>query len=146
MKTLFPAFNIVLGPRKGDITRHTAFRSVVLWHHSAFVALGIVIGLAAFTRPAHAEYTETRTFHYACKSADKHYALTVNTKQGVVKLQDYGPPFTHSTFRIVKDVMPGCGKDGWKLSNDAVICTATQGYAELTWHGHEFVCDQADTE
>jgi hypothetical protein len=90
--------------------------------------------------------TDLRTFHYACHRGDKRYALSVNEDLGIVKMQEQGPPFTLTTFRIVKDVMPNCGKGGWTLNGGAIFCYATQGVADLTWHGHEFDCDQADTE
>lgn len=87
-------------------------------------------------------------FHYACKSEDARYALTVNANRGIVKLQDHGPPFTLTTFRILKTATPPdeCGKGGWSLNDGAIFCYATQGGGNLSWHGHEFDCDQADTE
>jgi hypothetical protein len=92
-------------------------------------------------------------FHYACKGKgeDAHYyaltvnLLAVNPDRGFVKMQDQGPPFTHTTFRILKDD-DDCAKSGSILSDNATFCYATQGDATLTWHGHEFECDQADTD
>ena len=73
-------------------------------------------------------------------------ALTVNTDRGIVKLIEHGPPHTLTTFRILKVATSDvCGKYGWIL-NGATFCTATQGVGTLDWHGHEFDCDQADTE
>jgi hypothetical protein len=85
-------------------------------------------------------------FHYAWKRGDKRYAITVNEDQDIVKMQDHGPPHALTTFRIVKDVIPACGKSGWQLNDGAVFCYATQGVADLNWHGRKYDCDQADTE
>ncbi len=101
---------------------------------SRIVALAIMV----FAGTAHAE-----TFHYACNSGDSRYALTVNTDRGIVKLIEHQPPFTLTTFRILR--VATCGKYGWIL-NGATFCGATQGYATLDWHRHKFDCDQADTE
>jgi hypothetical protein len=98
------------------------------------------LALMALAGTAHA-----RTFHYACKSGDDRYALTVNTDRSVVKLLEQGPPHGTTTFKILR-VAPDCGKYGWTLSGGATICTATQGVGTLDWHGREFDCDQADTE
>jgi hypothetical protein len=100
------------------------------------------LAIMAFAGTAHAA-----TFHYACKSGDSRYALTVNTDRGIVKLFEFGPSHTLTTFRILR-VAPVdvCAKYGWIL-NGATFCTATQGVADLNWHGHESLdCDQADTE
>jgi hypothetical protein len=86
-----------------------------------------------------------RTNHYACKSGEERYALTVNEDKRVVKLILHGPPFTATTFRILKGTSDYC-KYAWALSDGASICTATQGVATLNWFGREFECDQADTE
>jgi hypothetical protein len=88
-----------------------------------------------------------RTFHYACKSGEDRYALTVNTDQGIVTLREHGPPRTITTFRILKGGIPDeCGKYGWALNNGATFCTYTQGAGSLNWRGNELDCDQADTE
>jgi hypothetical protein len=102
------------------------------------------LAVMAFVGTAHAE--ARRTFHYACKSGESSYALTVNTDRGIVKLTAHQPPFTLTTFRILKVATDDvCGKYGWIL-NGATFCTATQGVGTLDWHGHVFDCDQADTE
>jgi hypothetical protein len=99
------------------------------------------LAVMAFARMAHA-----KTFHYSCKSGDSRYVLTVNTDRGIVKLVEHGPPHTLTTFRILKvATIDVCAKYGWIL-NGATFCTATQGVGTLDWHGHEFDCDQADTE
>ena len=95
-------------------------------------------------------YAKPLVFHYACKSEDAHYALTVNLltanpDRGTVKMQGQGPDGTYTTFRILK-TDDDCGRGGWSLNNGATFCYATQGYATLTWHGHDIECDQADTE
>lgn len=89
---------------------------------------------------------EDNVFHYACKRGDKRYAITVNPDEGIVKMQDQAPPHNLKTFRIAKDVIPACGRGGWQLNEGAVFCYYTQGVADLTWHGREFKCDQANTE
>jgi len=98
------------------------------------------LALMALAGTAHA-----RTFHYACKSGETRYALTVNTDRRIVKLIEQGPPHTITTFRILK-VADDCGKYGWILNDGARFCTATQGVGTLDWRGHEIDCDQADTE
>jgi hypothetical protein len=100
------------------------------------------LALMAFAGTAHAA-----TFHYACKSGESRYALTVNTDRGIVKLVEVGGTRTLTTFRILKVApMDVCAKYGWIL-NGATFCTATQGVADLNWPGHESLdCDQADTE
>jgi hypothetical protein len=102
-----------------------------------FVTLAVI----AFAGVAHA-----KTFHYSCNSGDSRYALTVNTDRRIVKLVEHGGPHTLTTFRILK-VAPSdvCAKYGWIL-NGATFCIATQGVADLDWHGRGFDCDQADTE
>jgi hypothetical protein len=85
-------------------------------------------------------------FHYACKSEDARYALTVNPNRGIVKMIDHAPPHTLTTFRILKTATDECGKGGWILNDGAIFCYFTQGGGSLSWHGHEFDCDQADTE
>ena len=102
--------------------------------------LAAALALCAGAGTAHA-----KTFHYACKSGEDRYALTVNTDRGIVKLQVHGPPFTLTTFRILK-VDTECGKYGWALNNGAMFCTATQGVGTLDWRRNTFDCDQADTE
>ncbi len=101
----------------------------------------VITALIVWSATAHAD----NVFHYACKSEDARYALTVKPNRGIVKLQDHGPPFTLTTFRILKAIPP-CGKGGWTLNDGATFCYATQGVGTLSWHGHEFDCDQADTE
>jgi hypothetical protein len=101
------------------------------------LAAALVLGAGAGT--AHA------TFHYACKSGDDRYALTVNTDRRIVKLIEKAPPYRLTTFRILK-VSPECAKYGWALNDSAVFCTATQGVGTLGWRGKGFDCDQADTE
>ena len=86
--------------------------------------LGLAIVAVSITA-AHA-----KTFNYACKSGEDRYALTVNTDRGIVKLQVHGPPFTLTTFRILK-VAGECGKYSWALKNGAMFCTATQGVGTL---------------
>ena len=99
------------------------------------------LALMAFAGTAHA-----RTFHYACTSGKSRYALTVNTDRGIVKLVEREPPRTLTTFPILKvAAIDVCAKYGWIL-NGATFCTATQGVGTLSWHGHEFDCDQADTD
>jgi hypothetical protein len=98
------------------------------------------LALMAFAGTAHAD-----TFHYACKSGESRFALTVNTDRGIVKLVEHGPPHTLTTFRILKVATGVCGKYGWIL-NGATFCTCTQGSGSLNWHGNELDCDQADTE
>ena len=98
------------------------------------------LALCAVAGTAHA-----KTFHYACKSGEDRYALTVNTDRGIVKLMKYEPPFAITTFRSLK-VDTECGKYGWALNNGATFCTATQGVGTLGWRGNRFDCDQADTE
>jgi hypothetical protein len=102
--------------------------------------LAAALALCAGAGTAHA-----KTFHYACKSGEDRYALTVNTDRGIVKLIEHGPPHTLTTFRILK-VATECGKYGWALNNGAMFCTATQGVGTLDWRGNQFDCDQADTE
>lgn len=101
-----------------------------------------------FAAPAIAKPTGD-VFHYACRTDDSHYALTLNFdakgSHGVVKMQDNGPSGERTTFRILKD-KDDCGKGGWTLSNNATFCYATQGYGTLTWHGKDIECDQADTD
>jgi hypothetical protein len=53
------------------------------------------LALMALAGTAHAD-----TFHYACKSGDTRYALTVNTDRGIVELVEHGPSHTLTTFRI----------------------------------------------
>jgi hypothetical protein len=98
--------------------------------------------IAAMVTQAHAD--PAGVYHYACKRGDDRYALTV--RESIIKLQEHGPPFTLTTFRILKSIPVECGKGGWRLSDGATFCYATQGVGTLTWHGHEFDCDQADTE
>ena len=86
------------------------------------------------------------TFHYACTSGDSRYALTVNTNRAIVTLMEHGPPHTVTTFRILKDTAAECGKGGWVLNDGVTFCYATQGVGSFEWRGHEFICDQADTE
>jgi hypothetical protein len=100
---------------------------------------------ASITAAAGAGTAHAKTFHYACKSGEDRYALTVNTDRGIVKLMEQGPPHTLTTFRILK-VATECGKYGWALNNGAMFCTATQGVGTLDWRGNQFDCDQADTE
>jgi hypothetical protein len=57
-----------------------------------------------------------RTFHYACKSGETRYALTVNTDRRIVKLIEQGPPHTITTVRILKEA-DECGKYGWILND-----------------------------
>ena len=102
--------------------------------------LAAALALCAGAGTAHA-----KTFHYACKSGEDRYALTVNTDRGIVKLIEHGPPHTLTTFRILK-VATECGKYGWALNNGAMFCTATQGVGTLDWRGNQFDGDQADTE
>jgi hypothetical protein len=112
----------------------------------SFLLASLVV--AILTTQAHAD-AASNVFHYACKSGDDHYALTVNENRGIVKMIKHGPPFTLTTFRILKAANPlvgECGKGGWVLNDGAIFCYATQGFASLSWHGHEFNCDQADTE
>jgi hypothetical protein len=109
-----------------------------------FIALALVV-IACGAAPASA--ANDNVLHYACKSGDDHYALTVHPN--IIKLQEQAPPHTLTTFRILKEADPfgvGCGKGGWVLSGGVTFCYATQGYGSFTWHGHEFICDQADTE
>jgi hypothetical protein len=63
---------------------------------------------------------------------DARYALTVNPNRGIAKMRDHGPPFTLTTFRILKPIPP-CGKGGWTLSDEATFCYATQGVGTLSW-------------
>ena len=93
-----------------------------------------------------AQAADSRTFHYACKKGDDRYAFTVNTSRSIAKLVEHFPPHATTTFRVLKVIPEDCGKDGWALSDGAKFCTATQGVGTLDWHGHEFDCDQADTE
>jgi hypothetical protein len=87
------------------------------------------------------------TFHYACRSDDARYALTVNTDRRIVKLIEMGQGHTLTTFRIRRmATVDVCAKSGWVLSGDATSCTATQGVGTLNWHGPELDCDNADTE
>jgi hypothetical protein len=104
----------------------------------------VIMALVCGGGAAHAE-PAGNVFHYACKSYDAHYALTVNTNRGIVKMLAHRVPYTLTTFRILKAIPP-CGKGGWTLSDGAIFCYYTQGGASLDWHGHEFECDQADTE
>jgi hypothetical protein len=101
--------------------------------------LAAALALCAGAGTAHA------TFHYACKSGEDRYALTVNTDRGIVKLIEMAPPHTLATFRILK-VSTECAKYGWELNNGIRFCTATQGGGYFDWRGKEFDCDQADTE
>lgn len=105
------------------------------------VAAGLVLGATA----AHA----AGTFHYSCANNDDRYALTVNTDRKIVKLVEHFSPHRTRTFRILQSggsiIGPVCGKYGWVLSDGAVLCTATQGYASLTWRGPDLECDHADT-
>jgi hypothetical protein len=111
----------------------------------AFSLITIVASLVVTIGTRFAAYADN-VFHYACKSGEDRYAITVNPDRGIVKMQDHGPPHTLTTFRIVKGVTPDCGRGGWKLSDGAVFCYATQGVGTLSWHGHDYDCDQADTE
>jgi hypothetical protein len=91
------------------------------------------------------ECCHAATLHYACKSNDDRYALTVNTDRHVVKLFDNFPPHKTTTFRILNvATMDVCAKYGWIL-NGATFCTATQGVGTFDWHGIELDCDEADT-
>jgi hypothetical protein len=103
--------------------------------------------LATLTLIALAGTAHAATFHYACKSSESRYALTVNTDRGIVKVVEIGGPRTVTTFRILKVApLDVCAKYGLIL-NGATFCTATQGVAGLDWHGHESLdCDAADTE
>jgi hypothetical protein len=83
-------------------------------------------------------------FHYACKGEASRYAVTVNTAKATVKMQDHGPSGKLTTFRILNDDPSTCGKGGWSLNDGTTFCYATQGVGSLSWHGHEFDCDQAD--
>ena len=106
-------------------------------------ALLVLCGSSAIAEPA------GNVFHYACKRGDDRYALTVHPNRGILKLQEHGPPFTLTTFRILRTANPlanECGKGGWILNDGTIFCYATQGGGNLSWHGHEFDCDQADTE
>ena len=104
--------------------------------------LATALALCAGAGTAHA-----KTFHYACKSGEDRYALTVNTDRSIVTMIKHGPPHSRTTFRILK-VASGdeCGKYGWILSGGATFCTATQGVGTLDWNGQELGCDQADTK
>jgi hypothetical protein len=106
---------------------------------SSFVVLTLIAGLAR-AEPA------GNVFHYACTQGDERYALTVNENRGIVKLLNRAAPYKLTTFRIVTNVIPDCGKGGWTLNDGAVFCYATQGAGTLVWHGHDYNCDQADTE
>src|SRR5262249_52348486 len=91
------------------------------------------LAVMAFAGVAHAN-----TLHYACKSGDTRYALTVNTDRRIVKLVEHRAPHTLTTFRILKvATFNVCAKYGWIL-NGATFCTATQGVGTLDWHGREF--------
>ena len=105
----------------------------------------VTVTLVALAAPASAE-PAGNVYHYACKSGEDRYALTVHDNRGIVKMQEQGPPFTFTTFRILRSVMPGCGKGGWTLSDGAVFCYYTHGAGSLDWHGKDYECDQADTE
>jgi hypothetical protein len=106
----------------------------------------LTVLMASITTAAGGGTAHAKTFHYACKSGEDRYALTVNTDRGIVKLVEHQPPFTLTTFRIRKVATDDvCGKYGWIL-NGATFCTATQGVGTLDWRGNKFDCDQADTE
>lgn len=97
--------------------------------------------LTVFTGAAHAE-----TYHYACRTGEARYALTVNTDKGIVKLNEHGPSGPPTTFKIKREAtVDECGKFGWIL-DDAILCTYTQGVASLDWHGRELECDNADAD
>lgn len=109
-----------------------------------FYYLAVFVGLVFVSVPASAA---ERVMHYACKSGDDYYALTVH--ENIVKLQEQAPPHTLTTFRILRstNTLDGeCGKGGWMLNGGVMFCYATQGYGGFKWHGHDFDCNQADTE
>jgi hypothetical protein len=103
----------------------------------------LIANLATLTMISTAQAT---VFHYACRGEASRYAVTVNTAKSTVKMQDHGPSGKLTTFQILSDDPSTCGKGGWSLNDGATFCYATQGYATLTWHGHDNECDQADTE
>jgi hypothetical protein len=86
--------------------------------------------------------------HYACKLGDDGFALTVNTNRGVVKLLAHTAPYALTAFRILKTpAEPAtCGKGGWILNDGGVVCYYTKGAGSLSWQGHEYECEQADTD
>jgi hypothetical protein len=86
--------------------------------------------------------------HYACKGEGSRYSLTMNMDRNSIKMQDHGPSAKIITFRMLSgspDNTPdACARGGWTLSDGATFCYYTQGAASLSWHGHDYECDQAD--
>lgn len=102
--------------------------------------------LNEIAEPQVRQVEDARTFHYACKSGEAHYALTVDTNRRIVSLREHAAPHTLTKFRILKQAtIDECGKYGWILSG-ALFCIFTQGSGSLDWQGREFDCNQADAE
>ena len=86
--------------------------------------------------------------HYACRTDKARYAITVDTRHGLVRVREISPPGPLVTLRIIRpSQVDECAKYGFILSG-AKFCVLTQGYAFLDWKERNLLldCDNADTE
>jgi len=139
--------------------------------------------LATVSTQALSAENSPNVYHYACTGRGvvlrldtdtKHYALNVveelradrkgNTRSGTIKLMAKNVLGETETFRLGKGEtetfrikgLGNCGKYGWIAENaryDVVLCTATQGVADIEIRAKgsnrlvfRAECDQADVD